>query len=160
MHVDCGVQHYPLTKKGKPVKHSSLKCRLCFYCSNGDEVSDDEVVELPPSNGPGIVSKQIAQQRRDLLAGKKGIEGMMEAQAHSAGTLIIDDKGIDVQSAFIDATFRHWGWKTSAQFAKWAEAERNIIAEMKAEYNADMKNRIKKRADLVSQGRSIITTRE
>jgi hypothetical protein len=94
------------------------------------------------------VSKQIAQQRRDLLAGKKGIERMMEARVHSAGTLTIDDESIDMQSAFIDATFRHWGWKTITQFAKWAEAERNIIAEMKAEYDADLKNR-QKHNDLV-----------
>jgi hypothetical protein len=108
-----------MTKKGTPSKRPSRnKCRLCYYCSNGEDVSDEEVIELPPSAGPGIVSKQIAQQRREVLAGKKGIELMMEARAISEGALTIDDANIDHQSAFIDATFRLWGWKTQAQFAK------------------------------------------
>jgi hypothetical protein len=95
------------------------------------------------------VSKQIAQQRREVLAGKKGIELMMEARAISEGALTIDDADIDHQSAFIDATFRLWGWKAQAQFAKWAEAERNIIADMKEEHEADRKN-AKLLSDLVN----------
>jgi hypothetical protein len=85
MHVDCGVTHIPKMKKGKPVKKSLHKCWLFYYCSNVEEVLDEEFIKLSSSSGPGIVSKQIAQQRRDVLAGKKGIERMMEAQeSHSA----------------------------------------------------------------------------
>jgi hypothetical protein len=47
-----------------------------FQC---EERSDDEV-ELPVK---GAVSNTVAQQRRDRLAGKKGIERMMAARHDS-----------------------------------------------------------------------------
>ena len=110
MHIDCGVAHIPTTKQGRPVKKPPPKCRLCYYCSNDEAVSDDESIDYPSPSGAGVVTNDIAKQRREVLAGKKGMERMMEARAIAqCEPMILDDHAMDRQKVFIDVTFRHWG---------------------------------------------------
>ena len=61
-----------------------------MYCEKDEEPSDDEV-QLRAAAGPGIVSKTIAQQRRDHLVGKHGIERMMAARSDDDEFVVYDN---------------------------------------------------------------------
>ena len=116
----------------------NAKHRVCMYCEKDEEPSDDEV-QLPASSGPGIVSKTVAEQRRDKLAGKKGIERMMEARIDD-DHLVVFDNDHEQMSQFIDCKFRMWHWKTQAQFKKWAKEMEKIIANDYERYTRESLN--------------------
>jgi hypothetical protein len=76
------------------------------------------------------------QQRRDHLAGKKGIERMMAARSDDDDFLVYDNDQAHMAN-YIDCRFRMWNWKTQAQFKKWATEMEDILAKDHAKYTSE-----------------------
>ena len=130
LHIVCGyVCQVPTSKTTKKLVKRNSKMRNCYYCEKDEERSDDEV-ELPVK---GAVSNTVAQQRRDRLSGKKGIERMMAAR-HDSEDFVVFDNDQAHMTHFINCQFRRWNWKTISQFEKWVEDMDVIVKQAHNEY--------------------------